>query len=371
MVYVPVVKGSKYDLMAVGRVNKSVRTAIKPFVEAMPVDPQKPSIDEHVYKLCSGIRKHLPLGELFVDFYGLMPDDIVADGTNAIIHGFRLLKGLGRPVTPVFGFERNDELWDGLGAIAREFGKGFCFRLSRDDLDEYQFDDVWSQIIERSAQMNIPHDQIDLMLDYRHIDAESVKSLAENVISFLFHNPDVAQFRSVVVAGSSALKSVAEIEKDGMGEVVRQELHLWSFLWRDMPDNFKPIFGDYGVIHPDFSNQSPSKYVNAKIRYTVGDKIVYYRGHALHFPDKDYEQYHELASRVIADRRYVGRDKSDGDKCIDDCAKRMIGPGALGTWVAADMNHHVCYSARQMARLIQKLQLASSEQDVQVALIEH
>lgn len=368
-VYVPVVKGSKNDLIAVGKVNNDVRQAMKPLVDAMPVDPKNPSVDKHVYKLCAAIRKHLPFGELFVDFHGLMPDDVVSDGTNAIIYGYRLLKALGRNVTPVFGFERNDELWASLGTIARDFGKGFCFRLERDDLDEYQFDDIWTQIIERSAEMGLPYAQIDLLLDYGHIDAESTESLAENVISFLFHNPQVAQFRSVIVAGSSALKTVGAIRKNGEGEVIRQELHLWTSLWRDMPDNFKPIFGDYGVVHPDFSNQGSSKNVNAKIRYTVGDKIVYFRGHALHRPVKDYEQYHEIAGRVIADRRYIGRDKSSGDRYIDDCAKRYVSPGSLAVWVINDMNHHVCYSTRQMTRLIQQLQRAPSDQEVERALV--
>jgi hypothetical protein len=369
LVYVPLVKGKENDLVAVGKVFNDVRRLMKPFIEAIPIHPDEPSVDKHVFKLCSHIRKHLPLGEIFVDFHGLMPDAMTSDGINATIYGYRLLKAFGRPVTPAYGFDRDDSLWDSLGDVARGFAKGFCFRLSRDDLAEYLFDDIWAQIIERGVQMRIPHSEIDLLLDLRHIDGDETSELAENLISFLFHNPDVGSYRSIVIAGSSALKTVGSIEKDSVGEVVRQELHLWSALWRDMPDTIKPTFGDYGVFHPDFSDQSQSSNVNAKIRYTAGDKIIYFRGHALHKPVKDYDQYHDLARRVLMDPRYRGRSRSFGDTYVDDCSKRLIKPGSLATWVIADMNHHVCYTARQLSRLTQELASVETERDADVALM--
>ncbi|MDQ1919747.1 beta family protein [Massilia pseudoviolaceinigra] len=298
-----------------------------------------------------------------------MPDATIPDGTNATLHGYALLKAFGRSVTPAYGFERNDAIWDSLGDIARGFGKGFCFRLSRDDLAEYAFDDIWSQIIERTAQMRLAQHEVDLLLDMRHIDGEDAAVLAESIISFLFHNPNVGGYRSVVIAGSSALKNVGSIEKEGTREVVRQELHLWSNLWRDMPDTVKPTFGDYGVIHPDFSDQAASPNVNAKIRHTAGDKIIYYRGHALHKPVKDYAQYHKLARRVIADFRHFNPARSYGDRYISDCAKEEIKPGSLATWVIADMNHHICYTARQLLRLTHELANAATEREADLALL--
>jgi hypothetical protein len=367
-VYMPVIKGKKNDLVAVGKVFNDVRKLMKPFIEAMPVNPEKPLVEDHIFRLCEYIRKHLPLGEIFVDFYGLMPDAKIPDGTNATIYGYKLLKAFGRPVTPAYGFERNDDLWNELGIIARDFNCGFCFRLSREDLAEYLFDDIWSQIIERTAQMKLLNNKIDLFLDLRHVDPEEIAVLEETIISFLFHNPNIGEYRSIVVAGSSALKTVGSIEKDKVGEVVRQELRLWSKLWREMPDNIKPIYGDYGVVHPDFSDQARSPNVNAKIRYTAGDKIIYFRGHALHKPVKDYEQYHALARRVCSDIRYVGRALSFGDKYIEDCAQEDIGPGSLEKWVVADMNHHICYSTQQLSRLTKELAQTSNDQEAATAL---
>ena len=371
--YVPIIKGKVNDLKALGRLSPKLRALTKPLIETMPhaikkKDKKQKSLEAHIFSFCEYIRKHVPLGDVSVDFYGLMPDAELPDGTNAVLHGFRLLKALGRTVTPVFGLERNDDLWVPLGQIARDFGTGFGFRLRRDDLADDLHDETWQQISERSAEMGLAESEIDIILDFAEVLADEREQLAETAISFLFTNPRIRHYRSIVVAGSSALRTVKDVEKDGMGTVVRNELHLWSALWRDMPDDLKPIYGDYGVVHPDFSDMGSSKYMNAKIRYTVGDKILYFRGHGLHHPIKDYEQYHSLARQVVADVRFRGRSHSLGDAYVEDCARELIGHGAAATWVAADMNHHLTYACAQIGRLLEQFAIAPEESEASALL---
>lgn len=353
-VYVPIVKGKKNDVVAVGGLSARVRAITKPLIEAMPLDPLKSAVDQHVHTFCQYIRKYVPLGDIFVDFYGLMPDATVEDGTNATLFGYQLLKGLGRSVTPVYGLERNDDLWASLGPLVKGFGNGFAFRLRRDDLVDYQADETWASVLEYSAQMGLGEGEVDLILDLASLSDTDPGDAKELVVSFLSHNSRVNRYRSVILASSSALRTVGDVAKDGMSEVTRGELHLWSDLWNDLPDDVRPVYGDYGVVHPDFSDLGPNKYMNAKIRYTVGDKILYFRGHGLQHPVKDYEQYHDIAKSVVADPRYRTRDFSVGDKYLDNCAKRLTKPGAPGPWIAADMNHHMTYVAQQVDRLVRQ-----------------
>lgn len=367
--YVPMVKGKVNDLAGAGAVHNATRRLIKPFVEALPINPKRPSVEKHIFRLCEHIRKNIPLGLAFVDFHGVPQDAVIEDGTNAVLHGYALLKAYHRPVTPAYGFERNDAIWAELGGISREFDQGFCFRLSPDDLFSYASDDVWAQIIERTAEMGLKQHEIDIMLDLRSLAERDLTTLGEQIIDFLFANPRVSGYRSIVLAGSSALKDVSSIEKEHSSEIIRRELHLWANLWRDMPDSVRLTFADYGVVHPEFSDQGPNKYMNAKIRYTAGDKIIYHRGHGLLHPVRDYDQYHKLAKQVIDDSRYQGRPASVGDRYVHDCAMRLIKAGSPATWVKADMNHHICYTAGQIARLTEQLSHVATETDAQRLLV--
>ena len=367
-VYVPIVKGKENDVKAVGGLSAPVRVITKPLFEAMPIDPRKPAVDQHVHKFCQYIRKYVPLGDIFVDFYGLMPDATVADGTNATLFGYQLLKGLGRSVTPVYGLERNDDLWAPLGPLVKGFGNGCAFRLRRDDLVDYQADETWASVLECSAQMGLSEGEVDLILDLASLSDTDPGDAKELVVSFLSHNSRVNRYRSVILVSSSALRTVGDVAKDSMSEVTRGELHLWSDLWNDLPDDIKPVYGDYGVIHPDFSDIGPNKNMNAKIRYTVGDKILYFRGHGLLLPVRDYQQYYDIAKRVVADPRYRKRGFSVGDSYLDDRAKRLTKPGAPGPWIAADMNHHITYVAQQVDRLVKEF-ASLPEQTVAATLL--
>lgn len=82
-IYVPVIKGKKNDVIALGKLPLQIRSRVKPLIEAMPVNLKKSKIDEHVFKFCDYIKKNAPIGEMFVDFYGLMPEATTEDGTNA------------------------------------------------------------------------------------------------------------------------------------------------------------------------------------------------------------------------------------------------------------------------------------------------
>lgn len=361
--YSPIIKGKLNDLKALGRLSGAARAQVKPLIEAMPL-PKDDDIDKHLYKLAHYLVKHVPLGEIYLDFYGLLPGQRVADNTDATIAGFRLVKALGRIVTPVYGFGRDDFLWQSLIPIVKSNARGFCFRVDVDDLDDLA-EDTWGQILERGAELGLKPSQIDLMVDLRDVTKFEFDELQGIVNDFFAINPDIRGYRSVILAGSSALKTVAKIPKDGVDHVARRELTLWSRVQREVVPDLSLIFGDYGVIHPEFSDQGPNKNVNAKIRYTDRGRIIYFRGHGLLRPVKDFGQYHALAARVRDSSVYQGRQFSYGDSYIDAVADFNATSGNLGTWVLADMNHHLEYTTLQMTKLVPKVLQVADEAELQ------
>lgn len=361
--YSPIVKGKLNDLKALGMVSGTARAQVKPLIEAMPL-PRGGDIDKHLYKLAHYLVKHVPLGEIYLDFYGLLPGQKIADGTDATIAGFKWMKALGRTVTPVYGFGRDDSLWQGMIPIVESNAQGFCFRIDVDDLDDLA-EDTWGQILERSAELKLRPNQIDLMIDLRDVMKFEFDELQGIVADFFGINPNIRGYRSVIMAGSSALKTVGDIPKDGVGHVVRRELSLWTRVQREVVPDLPLVFGDYGVIHPEFSDQGPNKNVNAKIRYTDRGRIIYFRGHGLLRPEKDFAQYRTLAAQVRDSGVYQGPQFSYGDRYIDLVADFNATSGNLGTWVLADMNHHLEYTTLQMSKLVQKVLQVADEAELE------
>jgi Beta protein len=294
VVYVPILKGKANDLKAFARLGPDARRLTKPLIEALPVDKSKVETEQHLQVFADRVRKLKPRSIMYLDFYGLMPDERLSDGTNAIVHGFALLRDVPHTITPVFGLHRNDRLWGHFRQISAHFGGGFCFRILRDDIAVDAAEDTWEEIIRRSAELGLDPSNVDLVLDLGHVGQLSPATLKEEVVDFVALNRRVGEYRSLVVAGSSALKEVSVVPKDGVGEVHRNEWHLWGQLLADVDESLSVQFGDYGVVHPDFLDSVQNPNIQAKIRYTVGDLHLYFRGHGLYRPAVDFDQYYEL-----------------------------------------------------------------------------
>lgn len=360
--YCPVIKGKFNDLFALGRISHHSRSSVKPLIEILPVH-KAANVETHIFKFARNVTHLVPFGSIFVDLYGLRPGLALTSGVDATIAGFGLLKGLGRALTPIYGFGRDDALWSSLREVVETCAQGFCFRVDIDDLDD-QAEETWAQILERSAELGVKPQDTDLMIDLRDVEAGSLDHLQNLVTDFLAWKPSGTSYRTTIICGSSALKTVADVPRDGSIDVVRKELLLWTRLQRDRSDS-QLVFSDYGVIHPDFSDQGGIANMNAKIRYTNRGRIRYFRGHGLLKPVKDFEQYHSLARRVQDGDGYCGSEFSYGDRYISEVARRSVKPGTPGTWVLADMNHHIEYVVSQMATLIPKLQTSVDESELE------
>jgi len=352
VVYVPIVKAKSNDIAALGDVNPSKRRDIRPLLELAEYDATDNDaiLRSFVKRLIRVKWPHPP----YVDLYSFMPNAIVADGTNATVDGFRRIAAAGLRVIPTYGFGLNDGIWGDLAAVARQMGVGFCFRVDIDDLDD-QAEQTWSEVLERAAQMGFGATAVDIIVDLRFVGDSDLQRLIALTADFLNLQPRRFTPRSITIAGSSALKTVTDVPMNGDSEIVRQELLLWSHVQGNLGPGRPIIFGDYGVVHPDFSQSVRSPNANGKIRYTRGNSIHYFRGSSLYKPTSNFGQYHQLARRVLASEQYRGPQFSVGDQRISECANRIVGPGNLGTWVHVDQNHHIETTVDQIRQAVRAL----------------
>lgn len=343
--YCPILKGKMNDIKAMSLVGDHLAAAIKPLYELPPFKPTD-NPDQVLARFANRLAKNAGIRPCYVDFPLLKPGARTSDGSPALQTAYGQLNAVKVQFDPVYGFDRDESLWPLVIHQALHSG-GMLLRL---DMDDVEFaEETIDRIIDLRAQ-GLDSRMIDVMVDCRYLgtNAASVTKATE-VADFVGRLAAAVKTRKTIVAGSSAPKTVTNISKDSSAEITRNELALWAILATgDLPVEI--IYGDYGVIHPDFSDLVASPHINGKIRYTAGSSFHIFRGHSLRIEDK-YDQYRTLSSAVVDSPIYQGNTYSHGDRHIYDCATGQVGTGNPGTWVLVDQNHHVSYAAQQIRKL--------------------
>lgn len=354
--YVPVVKGHENDLRALSLLKQAWRNT-KPLIE-YTLPPAGTDTPGDLVNFIQRLKQYVPLNETFVDFYGFAPGAPDINGRHPVAAAFDIVRAYALPVTPAVGFDREilpsrtEQMWRELAELVPVIGRGFCFRVDFEELDAAQ-DETWQQIAERSAQLQLRPSQTDVLIDLRSLRDREVNALKDLVIDFALA---AGQFvpRSLILVGSSALNTVGEVPENGRLSVERKELRIWAEIFAESAFPCPLIFGDYGVVYPDFDRDGSFGNINAKIRYTAYSQIHYFRG--TRFSEVDpAEQYHRLSQHVMASRYFLARDYSFGDRYIHDCVKGWQRPRQAGPWVVADQNHHFVHTALHTAVLVEHL----------------
>lgn len=343
--YVPVIKGKANDIKAVSFVTPEIAGRIKPLFELPPfIDTDNP--EQVLARFATRLNKHYTGRPCYVDFPLLKADALTSEGQPALEAAYGQLDALAVNYEPVYGFDRGDAHWQSILNRAQRRG-GLLIRLESEDVA------FASDTLDRIHDLilrGLDSRTMDVMLDFRALPdgaaASASASLAEDFIEQLSTSFNV---RRVMVAGSAAPKTVAEIARNSCGDITRHELSLWASV-RSRHSSLDAVYSDYGVIHPDFTDLTPSPHINGKIRYTHGRHFHIFRGHSLREEDR-YEQYRQLAHSVLQSGYFQGHMYSRGDRYIYDCATGMATTGNPGTWVLNDLNHHCTYALKQVQRL--------------------
>lgn len=343
--YCPIIKGKLNDIKAMSFIAPPLAATIKPLYE---LPPFKPTDDPEVVlsRFASRLWKSAVKHPCYVDFPLLKPGARTSSGDIALEVAYGQLNAVRVQFEPVYGFDRDDALWPLVARQGQRAG-GMLLRLDADDLE---FEDETIERIRDLHSFGIDTRMLDVLIDHRYLDDPQLAlSSAGITADFIDNLASAVRIRKFIVAGSSAPKTVTNIEQDGYGRVSRSELTLWASLAAErLP--FTPIYSDYGVIHPDFSDLTLATHINGKIRYTQGTNFHIHRGHSLRRGNR-YDQYRQLSADVVGSAHYQGPTYSSGDRYIYDCAIGHVGTGNPGTWVFVDQNHHFSYTAKQIQLL--------------------
>jgi len=321
----------------------------------LPTDVTK-SVDRQVRSFINNVAAVTAGGPAFVDPYGPNPGERMTNGQLTALAVLSEIAQLGHCITPMYGLQRDVDVWTGLPPTIAKLGQGFAFRVDGDDLDD-QAEETWAEVLERTTQLGLKPGDVDLLIDLRSIRDRDIGRLERSVLDFLALRPASFVPRSMTIAGSSAARDVTAVPRNGDLALPRDELRLWARIAKTVGPSISLQFGDYGVIHPEFQPAGPAPHANAKIRYATAGSIHYFRGCSLRHEGAR-TQYPALARRVLSSPSFQGAAFSAGDRFIAGCCADH--PGNLGTWVRVDQNHHFELSAKQLAILAPAIRTARS-----------
>ena len=353
ILYTPILKGKANDLKALGKLPRQLSPHVHPLVELLSPNEGE-SIEASCVRFAHQLRKHCPLNAVSVDLHSIAPTHTTDDGSLALEALCANLRGLGILFTPAFGFDHEPELWPRIAHIAVREGHGLTFRLKLDDLEAGE--DTISDLVERLRYAGIPASSTKILIDLESVgdlDVVSLVRLRGLTQDFIDTALTAGNFELISVIASSMPKDVGSVAKEGTKSFYRQEMPLWLNVAAGVPSG-GIAFGDYGIVHPNFSDKIIATNANAKIRYTKGLHHHVFRGYSLKEGLK-YQQYHKLSRRVVDSSVYLGRDYSFGDDYAWRCANMEVNSGSLGTWVEVDMNHHLVYVAAQLPQILTRV----------------
>jgi hypothetical protein len=351
-VYVPVLKAKDAELKALGALVPRVKDRIHPLLEVMPegvADVKtgtRKSLDTHLAKTHARIVKCWGTSSpMFVDFIvdrgrvvgkktvaKRVFDDFIADGVKFV---------------PVTSLDASLPYQDEVRNAIRSTGSGACIRLRYQDFDPR----VLPRRIEELRQfLGLGYAGTDVVIDLREINEEQVPPMVLAVQAVLAALPGVDQLRSLTVASAAFPRHIGDCERDAVTSLPRADWQLWGELRARAASLPRvPIYGDYGVTNPEFTEFDPKTMrVSAQMRYTTDDDFLVAKGRAIGFAPPT--QTVAICSWIATRKEFRGGQFSAGDKYIADRAAGGATPGNPTTWLWAGTTHHLTLTQDQIAK---------------------
>jgi hypothetical protein len=354
--YVPVLKGKDGEFKALYCLAPSVKRKVIPFIDIprIDIDPKnkrpKYTIDEHLTKKAQSILKAWGTEQpLFVDLFDLSLDLRTADGNHILDFLFSKLREMEVNAIPVIGFDRSGD-FEYVRATSNTIavdGRGLCLRLLREDMeDPKRAYDSMNDLLE---MLNLPEEKVHLLMDFRDISEETLPDITEISARFLSNLPEHGSWKTLALVCSAFPENLKDVQPRSTARLPRSEWQLrkgLALLRKKIP-RF-PMFGDYGICHPDLPDFNPQYTPSAAIRYTTSEDWLIVKAGSI---KKDtYQQFRQLCGILRNRPEYSGTQYSWGDSFINDCADfNTTGPGNLTTWRQVGTNHHITFVSNQIS----------------------
>lgn len=357
-IYTPFLKLKQNELQALADIDKEIVSTIKPVfdVPRPSKDPTEGDILERLRlghkELSKTLSRHNELS-FFVDNYDLN-DTVLLSGRSQYAFILDAMKAFAP--TPVVAMNRVSDHNIAAIQFAESSGRRIGLRLQQEDMESFLITE--SKLDHLFLSMAGRVDHIDVLVDFRHIrPKEDVVTTAKLFLGkYLTKYPAT----SISCAGSIIPANISDLVKTNSRiEVERPEIHVWEAL-RASPGLEKIVFGDYGVVSPDYSDAEIGQQLlrqvsTPKAFYPFERSFFIARGSSFENHPKGNDQYFDLADDIAKHRAYRQSKYSTGDAYVyARSAGALIKPkkaGSPGSWTKAMTNAHITFVSRTLRGL--------------------
>lgn len=349
--YVPVLKWKMGEYQALNRLSEAVKNKVTPLIEIPPVgfdfelSQNRESWESHLGDFGKRLKSKWQSRTCFVDLKWV-PDEVRVGNQHPVEFVLGQTRIEGCTAIPVLPLTSDSSTRRAIRHVVREDGRGVALRITRPDFDSDSIaDDIEACLSAVGTSIN----EADLVIDMGMPNYVPLKIFAKSLSTVLYELlPSPNRWRSLVILGSSYPASVVGLESK---MVKRYEWLAYKAFIQSLSRGSRiPTFGDYGaatteLVELDMRLIKPL----AKLRYTTDDH--WYIAIGKNVRAHGFEQYRAMCAELRRQPFFSGRDFSEADKYIEDCAKGTEKTGNLSTWVWVATNRHVTKVAFDLAKL--------------------
>jgi hypothetical protein len=341
--YVPCLRWKKGEYQALRFLQDHTKNDITPLIEIAEIgfdfetEEEVRTVDEHLEPFAKRLLEKWGYRWAFVDLKNIDPSERMKDGHHPVQYVFDDLRTKNAFVVPVTGISRDKAYQDAVRTVIALDKSGVCMRLPLSDLASDTFSLRLETLLQR---LRVELSECHLVIDLEAPSFEPLDGFVNMVRALLKKIPDVKDWRTFTICGTSFPKSMGELSI-GVHQLKRSEwLFYKAFLQSLGRDELKPAFGDYAIAHPEIANVDmrlvkPS----ATLRYTTDD--AYYIRKGPNVRDNGKQQYIKFCAELLKSGFFLGTKFSDADEYIQRCARRRVPPGSLTRWRRVGTNHHL------------------------------
>jgi hypothetical protein len=268
------------------------------------------------------------------------------DGRDIMTYVFEGLRTFEAAAIPAVRLESSAQFVSAVKAIVAKDSLGAAITIRLEDLMK---PNARVRIEHLAGLLNLTVEDIDLIVDLGAPNFEPYDDFAGALVTALSKLGDLNTFRNFVLVGTAIPESFKDIAK-GADQILRHDWLFYRALLGKLPNGLrKPNFGDYTIVHPEFTPVDMRKIKSAgKLVYATPGMWEVRKGGA--FRDNP-EQMHGHCASIVASGKFSGARYSSGDDYIAKCAVKKESPSNQTRWKDVAINHHITLVLNELAML--------------------